>query len=303
MMAIEQGISDKSTTQTERRLLFILRHAAIHGVVKAKHVREAFGVGQSTAAIDLRSAAERWPLYFDDMGRAGLKPKIFAVTPPEAHGSKLLSLIGQNANPEDVGFINRISIETSLAPDYVFSGNANDDVVDVIMQACMAKNGIDISYVGMKKGDVRRERAILPVGLELAGRQWRVIAHDIDTKTLKVASIGKTFALARIFNAKANPRYSARLIRAKNSDTVSIFERDIVRCKVTLNPLMTADQIEAITREFGLKMNKDGHYELSLPARGIEEFRRDYCSTDIEALKNSALKDYVYPYFLSIEQL
>ncbi|WP_409420103.1 WYL domain-containing protein [Pseudaeromonas sp. ZJS20] len=301
-MTTKQEKDEKIRAQAERRGLFILRHAALYGSVKAKDVREAFGVGHSSAATDLRSAAENWPLFFDDLGRAGLKTKIFAVTPPEARGSELLKLIGQSARPEDVGFVGNIPIKTSLSPGYVFTGNSDDGVVEVIMQAILDERGIDISYVGMKKEEVRKARAIYPVGLELAGRQWRVIAHDIEDKTLKISSVGKTFALARIFEARANARYAAKSLRAKN-DLRSLLRWGLdARCKVTLNPHMTADQIEAVTREFGLK-REGASYVVSLPARGIEEFRRDYCATDMNALKDSALSDYVYPFFLSIELL
>jgi len=245
----------------EARQLFILRRAFWVGKVKRSELAYAFNISDNQASLDLKHAVfGRWATYIRREGLAGhsgVVPIYGVQAPAEASASKMLSMFERKAE----------YIETGLTPDefklLVCQGpiyRANDDILEILMRACINKIPIEILYVGLRKGESGKWRQLIPNGMEFTGRQWRLIAQDLNDGQKQ-----KTYVLPRILSARN------AVIKLKKMVPMNISVKED-KYAVTLNAEMTKDQLTAINNEIGVADNA-----LLISDRNIYEFRKLYC--------------------------
>ena len=255
---------------SEQRKLFVLRRACLLDRVTRADVTRVFEVAGDTARKDLLAAVAQWPDYLAYTLSQGVRVRPFAAPPAQASSTTFLNLLQTGAPAHALGLTPRESVSSSHAPRFVYQGPQDRQLVMTLLKACLARNPIDIEYVGMRLGENRRTRTILPLELELLGTQWRLVAHDVDTRKKQVGSEQKIFVLARILNAQAHlPLQGKRLKSAQGTPLnpgllqVQRVERDY---QVTPNRRFTADQVEAVVREFALT-RKGSVYVIRMPER------------------------------------
>jgi predicted DNA-binding transcriptional regulator YafY len=174
--------------------------------------------------------------------------------------------------------------------------NIDQEVLSVMLQSVLDKSAqglasraVVIRYVGMKVGDVYRERKILPVALEFDGSQTRVHAHDLSSEAEKSGYPIKAFVLTRIEWARfSNDALPKNLIR-KGAST-----RKMARFHLTFDPRLTEDQKSALRRELGIH---DGI--LTIPENQAHSFRRFYTN----GMPQDGNPDIVWPPVIFTERI
>lgn len=281
----------------------MLRRACLLGRATRANVTRAFGVSEPTATKDLRHAANRWPGYLEYAPSRGVFVKTFAPAPFEASNTTFLQLLENAAPPHALGLTEAESIGAISASRFVYRGSAERKVVLILLKACLARVPMDIEHVGMRLGEMRKVRTVLPLGLELLGHQWRMIALDVEVRTRRVSADQKIFVLARILNAQSSLLLHRKRLKAPNGEPLEVrrlhiesIDRDY---QVTLNRRLTGDQVEAVVREFSLSKRGDA-YVIRMPERSLVEFKRDHCSKLAAPDDENELKDFALPLFESI---
>lgn len=245
----------------ESRQLFIVRRAFWIGKVKRSELVTAFQISDNQASLDLKQAVfGRWASYLrrdGATGHSGVIP-IYGVQPPvEASSSKMLSLFEHSAGFTETGLTqDELGLLVSDYPVY----RANDEILDILMRSCINKCSIEILYVGLRKGESGRWRHVVACGLEFTGRQWRLIALDLNAGQKQ-----KTYVLSRILAAKNT------VLKPRNLSRINLL-RDHDEYNITLNSEMTIDQLTAIDNELGSKNGK-----ISIAYRNFYEFKKMYC--------------------------
>lgn len=264
--------------EAQRRSEFILRRACWYGRVTSRDIREAFDVSRQIAARDMQQSVSRWT-WVDAAG--GVHPilatgtrAVIPVNPvhfhEEASPTRMLQLLAAKADfaltglrPEEVSVLFPVDRAQNIDPD----------ILAVMLQAVLDRSAqglssraVMIRYVGLKIGDVYRERKILPVALEFDGAQTRVHAHDLEPEVEKAGYPIKAFVLTRMDMA----RFSDEGL-PKNFTRMGVSQRKTVRYRLTFDPRLTEDQKSALRRELGMR---DG--SLVIPENQAHSFRRFY---------------------------
>lgn len=285
------------------RLLFIVRRACLHEQVSRAQVMRVFGVSGVTARKDLAAAAARWPDYLAYVPSHGVRAKPFAVPPDEASSTAFLDLLQSGAQASALGLLPAESMHGAQVPRFIYRGLSDRQMVMTLYRACIRRVAVDIEYVGLRLGEMRRTRTVLPLGLELLGSQWRMLAHDVDERTRRIDVAQKTFVLARIWKAQLNPALQGKKLKSPTGERLDVQALQIERAdrsyQVVLNRRLTPDQAEAVAREFALVRHGD-LYLIRMPERDLVEFRRDHCARPVFPDDQDALKDFVLPVFESI---
>lgn len=264
----------------EARQLFIIRRAFWLGKVKRSEVVDAFEISDNQASLDLKRAVfGRWAPYIRReglTGRSGVLPIYGVQAPYEASASKMLSLFERSAKYQETGVTEKeFSLLVCESPVY----RANDEILEILMQACIHKTPIEILYVGLRKGESSKWRQIMPNGMEFTGRQWRLIGQDLNDSQKQ-----KTYVLPRILSAKN------AVIKLKKMTPMSIGATG-EKYQVTLNAGLTKDQLTAISNEIGID---NGTILMSL--RNTYEFKKLYCDD------RSGLEKIVWPVVQDIKK-
>jgi hypothetical protein len=257
-----------------KRLEFILRRACWYGRVSIRDVQEAFGVSRQIAGLDLHDAVQHWTT----IGPGGAVQRVLAhgtraVVPvyplrthEQASPAKMLRLLASGAPFAESGLR---SNEVDVLFPSERTSMIDQEILSVMLQAVVDKSGqglaprpVVVEYVGMKLGDVYRQRKILPVTLEFDGAQTRVYAHDLDAKDYPV----KAFVLTRMKSAHfSNEALPKDLVRKGVSNL------GVARFRLTFDPRLTEDQKNALQRELGIR---DGI--IVVPQSRAHSFKRFY---------------------------
>lgn len=295
-------ISDFNGNAYQRKL-FVLRRACLLGNVSRAQVMQAFNVTGDTARKDLMAAAEQWPNYLTYTPSQGVRVQPFAAPPEEASSTAFLSLMQSGAPSYALGLTRYEPVSYNPAPRFVYQGPEDRQMVMTLFKACLARTPIDIEYVGLRLGETRKTRTVLPLGLELLGQQWRMVAHDVDTQKKQMGAEQKVFVLARILNVRVNLPLHGKWLKSPRGERLDLqllqVERPERDYQVTLNRQFTPDQIEAMAREFALTL-KGNVYVIRMPERNLVEFKRDYCAHAAASDDDNDLKEYALPVFESI---
>lgn len=290
----------KSSSQ---RLLFILRRACLLDRAKNADVTQAFGVSSDTARLDLLAAADRWPGYLSHTPSYGVQVKPFAPPPPEVSSTTFLNLMQNGASACELGLSRYEPVCHNQIPRFVYQGPDDVQLVMTLFKACLRRTPVDIEYVGLRLGEVRKVRTVLPLELELLGQQWRLIAQDVDVRRKLLDTTQKNFVLARILNAQPSTLLQRKRLKLANGAKVEVKTLCVNRTEqdyqVALNRQLTPDQERAVIREFALK--KIGNVLIiRMPERNLAEFKRDHCTRPVMSAEEDALKDFALPIFESI---
>lgn len=286
-----------------KRLLFILRRACLLDRVRNADIRRAFDVSADTARLDLIAAEKKWPHYLSYKPSQGVHTKLFATPPPEASSREFLTLLQNSAPAHELGLLAREPVCHNQVPRFVYQGPEDRQLVMTLFRACLTRTPIDIEYIGLRQGEQRAVRTVLPLELELLGQQWRLIAQDIDVKKKLLDDTQKNFVLARILNAKKSESLIGKQLKSRKGERVNLQALRVDRSErdyqVTPNRLLTADQVDALIREFSLR--KIGNVlVIKMPTRNLAEFKRDYCAKLEIPPDENELKNLVFPLFESI---
>lgn len=288
---------------SEQRKLFVLRRACLLGRVTRAQVIQAFGVVGDSARRDLQAAAEQWPDYLTYVPSQGIRVQPFASPPEAASSTTFLNLMQNGAPAHALGLTRFEPTFSSHVPRFIYQGPEDRQLIMVLFKACLARTPIDIEYVSLRLGEIRKTRTVLPLELELLGQQWRLVAHDIDVRQKQVGSEQKTFVLARILNAQLHQPLHGKRLKSARGTRLEPMQLQVERAErdyqVTLNRRLTNDQIEAVMREFALTRKGDV-YVIRMPERNLVEFKRDHCARPVLPDDDNELKDYVLPLFESI---
>ena len=248
---------------------FVIKRAFRIGRVLRQDLIRAFGMTTATATRALTDALDSCPSMIERRGKT-VYPKPGVGVPDFANESNLLSELEAGKNePQETGIF-----EEELPISYVSWTNSSPPEPGTlfrILEAIRTNSLLVIVYVGTKKGEVPRERTILPLALERMNDQWRIIAQDIQ-KTVSKDSGKKiweaplrTFVLSRILASAwyRGPRPKG-ILRLGHWD-------EIRKVRVATNPLYNDAQKKVLERELKIK---NGIVEI--PARSIFEFRRRF---------------------------
>ncbi|MDE3020551.1 MAG: hypothetical protein KGI54_01680 [Pseudomonadota bacterium] len=126
------------------------------------------------------------------------------------------------------------------------------------------RSAMRIRYVSMNIGEESRWRTVVPIGLDCAFDQWRLIAHDLDVSGYPV----KTYVLYRI---NAFEKYVDPLPPDFRRDRLSKTQS---RLAININPALTHDQHTAISNELGI----DDEGYIMADSRTEFEYLRKYGS-------------------------
>jgi hypothetical protein len=251
------------------------------GKVKRAELASAFRLSDNQASLDLKHAVfGRWASHLRRegfTGHSGVVPIHGVQVPPEASASMMLSLFERRANYSVTGLTHdELSLLVCQSPVY----RATDALLEVLMRACIQKSVIEILYIGLRKGESAKWRQVVPNGMEFTGRQWRLIAQDLNADQKQ-----KTYVLPRILAAK-NAVNKPKKMRLMN---LAVGED---KYEVTLNSEMTKDQLTAIGNEIG---SRNGSIFMSF--RNLYEFKKIYCDD------RSGLNQIVWPVVQDIKKV
>lgn len=303
--SVEAGDSESKGrakgAEAQRRSEFILRRACWYGRVTGRDIREAFDVSRQIAARDMKQSVSRWT-WVDAGG--GVHPilasgtrAVIPINPvhfhEEASPARMLQLLSAKADfsltglrPEEVSVLFPVDRAQNIDPD----------ILAVMLQAVLDKSAQGLSsravvvrYVGLKIGDVYRERRILPVALEFDGAQTRVHAHDLEPEAGKAGYPIKAFVLTRMEQA----RFSDEGL-PKNFVRRGVSQRKTARFRLTFDPRLTEDQKSALRRELGIH---DG--ALLIPENQAHSFRRFYTN----GMPPDTSPDIIWPPVIFTEKL
>ena len=249
--------------------VFVIKRAFRTGRVLRQDLIRAFAMTTATATRALADALDTFPSLIERRGK-GVYPKPGVPVPDLADESALLSELDAGKNePQKTGMF-----EEELPVHYVSwtnSSSSEPGTLFRILEAIRTESLLSIVYIGMKKGEVPRERTIIPLALERMNDQWRIIAQDIR-KTVSKDSGKKiweaplrTFVLSRILASAwyRGPRPKG-ILRLGHWD-------EIRKVHVATNPLHNDAQKKVLERELKIK---NGIVEI--PSRSLFEFRRRF---------------------------
>jgi hypothetical protein len=285
-------------SEKQRRMEFVLRRACWYGRVTIRDIQEAFGVSRQIASLDMREAIKHWTTIDPDgsvhpilaSGTRAVTP-IYPIRPHEqASPTKMLRLLAAGSD-FSVSGLRSNEIDVLFPADR--TSMIDQEVLFVMLQAVLDKSAqglasrpVVIRYVGMKVGDVYRERKILPVALEFDGAQTRVHAHDLDAKG---AYPIKAFVLTRMESA----RFSDEAL-PKDLERKGVSNLRTARFQLTFDPRLTEDQKSALRRELGIR---DGI--LVIPESQSHSFRRFYTN----GMPQEGNPDIVWPPVIFTERI
>lgn len=224
---------------------------------------EAFpDISTSTATLAMQEVASAYQNLFDYSKFLSLKPHV--QLPKDGTSTKLLELmsngildfqsLGVNIHLE-LGFLN-----THLKTRFPLNEMIGKTVVEALLKNSEISNAenkkyekmkhqmyvIDILHVGLRRGQNATWRAVVPVALEQFSGQWRLRAHDLSDPDYTV----KSFALFRILQA-----IPSRDTVPKNF-TLGTGDVRVQKYEIFFNPLLTPDQLTALSQEIGVKPTK-----------------------------------------------
>lgn len=238
--------------EQEKRSRFVLRRACWFGEVSIRDVVEAFDVSRQTASLDLDHAVGSWTRY-DGQGcvqpilkqeRKKVSPGVLPSFYPEKASARTMMRLLANASLAGATLFQETGLrDTEVNRVFPVPGcrQVDDTVISDLLSAAIKGHTATIRYVGLKRGDLYRDRLIAPVALEFDGATVRVHAHDLDAEGWPI----KTFVLSRISELiKSERSVPKKIARAPDVDRYK--KR---RFKVTLDPRLTDDQRDALSRE------------------------------------------------------
>jgi hypothetical protein len=248
---------------TKERSLFLLRRALWTGKATRADLVRAFGIGTNQASIDIRNALNLdWREHLkreDGKEKGAIVPKNERVFPAEASATTMMKLFEENADCRSTGIFEG---ELNVMTRPVNINRGSDEILSRIINATIAARVIRILYVGLRRGENATWKTLLPRALEFTGRQWRVLAQDINGEGAL-----KTYVIPRILNIEMSDMKIPRAFRLIRPDNVAS------AYTVTLNSDLTKDQASAIKAEFGI----DDDNKMLINERNLYEFMKLYC--------------------------
>jgi hypothetical protein len=274
----------------ERMKLFTLRRTMWMGRCRRADLAAAFDLGTSLslATSVLDESIRQWPDLLYRSGKTGVFRKQSVRPPREADAATMLQMLSRGAEPHDLGlFPHEIS---ALIPEYDAALPTRPSAADVILESLLRRTPIEIDYVGLRIGDKRRIRRVMPIAIEFTGRSWRLVAHDLDDAPRAEGKPGyrvKSYSFGRIFDAKA---LSSSDLPRGFVPRVSTESTRVLR--VGLSSRLTADQAQALRNEYGIRPDDT----MKLPRHSLFDFLRLNTTTP-------ASRDIVWPPITSYEEL
>jgi predicted DNA-binding transcriptional regulator YafY len=248
-------------------LQFIVRRVYRHGSLIRKDIEQAFAVSTPSASRFIAEALATYPQHLRRQGHRVLA-KSLSEAPSFANEADLLETLNQGCqHHEDLLALTKY---TGLFPHelplvYVSWTNSlptKPGILTTIIRAIPRYDFLKIVSVTLNQGEERRERIILPVGLEKMNDQWRLIAQDMEKPGYPI----RVFVLSRILHAEVIVKYK------KPKDFVPYPESDKkIRIYARLNPAYTEDQQAILRHELNIK---DGF--VTIVSRSEFEFRRRF---------------------------
>jgi len=257
-----------------KRLEFVLRRACWYGRVTVRDIQEAFDVSRQIAGLDLADAVQHWTTIGPGgavqrvlmRGSRAVVP-VYPVRPHERASPMTMLRLLAAGSPFSVSGLRSNEVDVLFPSDR--TSMIDQEILAVMLQAVVDKSGqglaprpVVVEYVGMKLGDVYRQRKILPVSLEFDGAQTRVYAHDLDAKEYPV----KAFVLTRMKSA----RFSAEAL-PKDLVRKGVSNLGVARFRLTFDPRLTEDQKDALQRELGIRNGI-----IAVPQSHAHSFKRFY---------------------------
>lgn len=252
----------KLNQDLERHFVWRRAFRSADRCVKNSDLTEAFGMSTSKASTLMTSEAEG---SGGGLRRVGYRVESLTTAKPPRFAS-----MGNLLEMLDKGFSE--FAYTGLRADelpvnywgWCDNRPASEEVLAMVVSACVAQKSICIEYVSMKRGDTGKWRRIAPLCLERMGDQWRLTAHDLDKEGCPL----RTFVLARIIDATADSKPIPRtFIRANPSDSLR-------RIPVELDTRYTDAQRAVLNRELQIQQGV-----VSIPHRCAHEFGIRFAGT------------------------
>jgi len=260
-------------TQEDIIFKFVIKRAFRLGSVSSQDLVIAFGFNALKATRSLSEAVKVCSDMLERRGKA-VCPKLGVQAPEYASEETLLTDLDCGiADPVKTGFfpkevpVEYISWTDSTPPE--------KGILSKIIKGIHKGSLLKIVYIGMKKGEVPKERRVIPLALEQMNDQWRLIAQEIRTTLTKErkkehkASL-RTFVLSRILKAEWDlGRKPKGFVQVGHWD-------DIVEIPVSLNASLSKQQGEVISRELKIR---DGN--VRIPSRSRFEFERRFMDSPV----------------------
>ncbi len=258
---------------TENIILeFVIKRAFRTGSVMRTDLMRVFEMKPQTATNTLARILSSQGKLIERRGKA-IFPKPGAKVPAFAGEKALLMELDAGENdPQRTGIfpeelpVHYISWTNSAPP----SPGILFTIIGAIRQDALLR----IVYIGMKKGEVPKERRIIPLALDRINDQWRLVAQDIqttfskETRRKKNEAPLRTFVLSRILKAEWDRgRMPKGIPRLGHWD-------DIEELRVTVNTSCNEHQKEAVEREIGIERGV-----VRVPSRARFEFERRFMNT------------------------
>lgn len=277
--------------QHEQALRFIVKRVVRTGMCRRADLSPYFfdrsSAGGHSRDVLLSSLMSQSLLrYPDTLARtgAGRSARVVLaadpIVPLWAQCTRLLDDFAHDPRPENTGIHeNEVPI---FIPLWSNPGAIQEEVLRKILWAFQPKEtlrmginsvgnakktlarAIRIEYVGLREGESYRWRLVQPIGLERLGDQARLIALDLDREG-PAEDLLRTFVIARIRAVDDTVRVPQKRVFNVGGDDST------VRVPVQWNPRLTPDQIDALTRELGVR---DGW--LTMNRRTKFEFMRRF---------------------------
>lgn len=282
----------KTIPQRDRAYYFAVRRLVRAGYITQSAIMKTVGCSKSTANTVL-TLIKQHDKHVEQKGQKLCLRETFDIeSHPEwstiASESNLVKAIENNLGMEFTG------LTTDELPFKEVAWSSGLPEVPNLMTAistCLLhlnksrkdhRAAISIQYVGMKKGEHKKWRTILPLGIERVMGQLRLIAQDLDKEGYPV----RNFVISRISAYRTNTRPMPKDLR------IQAFEDSKMMVTVELNHELTIDQENAVRTE--LKLPKDKN-TLQINRRVRQDFLRRYSDTSVNG-------DAIWPVITSIKE-
>lgn len=254
---------------TEIRL-HILNRLYWSGYVCRKDLVKSLKIGTDLASRSIGSIRQEIPLLvrgqsyvldpeFDDQKLINM-----GVNPDQFLNDHLMASLGRIKTAENRAFVSSWVLEN-------FRKQAKPEILQAVVRALSQDKGLEISYVGMNLNDNAKLRHIEPIALVHANGRWHLDAYCYRAKNRRDFVLSRILAVGNLFEATLgfSKKYKSQAIKP-----------NLEKATFAPHPLLTADQVMAVSVEFGL----DEHNCLNLECstEQLFYFRKEFVAAEGE---------------------
>lgn len=249
---------------------FVLRRAFLVGVCRRADINRAFGTDLSPnrASAIMKNAVQKHRAFLYAVSHRGIFPKDQVARPEEADPARILTLIAQGASPQVTGLFADDGI-SMLLPTVAPAMAMDRGATEAVLHAALNHLPLQVLYVGLRRGESARWRAIWPRAMEFTGAQWQIHAQDLDDREHGFPI--KTFLLPRI--REARPVAEKAVPAGFHVKTLPKTQRSL---RVHFSDQLTPDQESALRNEFRVENGV-----VHLPAHAVYAFLQSYTNHSI----------------------